>query len=203
MCFTSYNSAELFLNGRSMGIRRKGEFAASNIDFSVEDGRCLCDVPTIKMRDCISDFRLIWDEVPYEPGELKVVAFDDAGKPVMEQIIETTSGPAAIELTADRSALKADGDDLSFVTVRIVDSEGRSVPTADNLIEFELAGQGELIAVDNGDATSLESFQGNRRKAFSGMCLAIVRSVLDERGKVTLIATSPDLKSAEIVIKTS
>ncbi len=203
MCFTSYNSAELFLNGRSMGIRRKGEFAASNIDFSAEDGRCLCDVPTIKMRDCISDFRLIWDDVPYEPGELKVVAFDNAGKPVMEQIIETTSGPAAIELSVDRSELKADGDDLSFVTVRIIDSEGRFVSTADNLIEFELAGQGELIAVDNGDATSLESFQENRRKAFSGMCLAVVRSVLDEKGDITLTATAPDLKSAEIVIKTS
>lgn len=201
MCVTTYDSAELFVNGRSFGVRRKGEFAASNIDFSCEKGRTLIDHPVLELRDCISDFRLIWDDVPYEPGSIKVVAYDDNGKPAMQQILETTTGPASIELIADRSAINADGDDLSFVTVRVIDAQGRFVPNADNLIEFKVEGQGELIAVDNGDATSLESFQGDKMKAFSGMCLAVIRSMLDEQGEIILSATSAGLEEAKIIIR--
>ncbi|MEY4385335.1 MAG: hypothetical protein RLY20_618, partial [Verrucomicrobiota bacterium] len=113
-----------------------------------------------------------------------------------------TAGPAAkIELTPDRKLIKADGQDLCFVTVTITDKNGQLVPRSNNRVHFTVEGPGELIATDNGDATSHEPFQQNHRAAYNGLCLAVVRSKADEAGKIVLRAESEGLKSREIVIR--
>jgi beta-galactosidase len=103
-------------------------------------------------------------------------------------------------LHADRSAITADGKDLSFVTVKIVDSHGTPVPRADNLIHFNIEGEGKIIGVDNGSQTSDESFKVNFRKAFNGLCLAVIQST-EKAGKITLKAVSDDLGEETIVIR--
>ncbi|MFI5135770.1 MAG: hypothetical protein ACHQD9_07955 [Chitinophagales bacterium] len=112
-----------------------------------------------------------------------------------------TAGPAAkIILIADRSEIHADGKDLSFVTVRIEDAEGNLVPNADNEIQFQISGEGFIAGVDNGNQTSLESFKANHRKAFNGLCLAIIQSN-GNKGEIQLNATSTGLQAAGIGIK--
>ena len=150
--YTSYDSAELFLNGKSLGVRRK--------DKSTPQNRC----------------RLMWMDVKYEPGTLKVVAFDSDGKPIAEEKITTAGKPYKIVLTPDRKEIKADGKDLSFVTVSIVDQNGIPCPTATNALNFEVKGAGTFKAVCNGDATSLESFVKPTMKLFSGKLVVVVQS---------------------------
>lgn len=187
-CYTNCDEAELFLNGKSLGRRRKGQDTTPvKVDCRGWPGG-----------DLDSPYRLRWD-VPYSSGTLEVVAYRD-GKQLCEMKIVTAGEPAAIALEADRAEIQADGDDLSFVTVRIVDSEGNFCPLADNLVEFDIVGNGELIAVGNGNAATTDSFQADERKAFSGMCLAIVGRKNSTAGKFTLKATSRGLTSAEIVI---
>lgn len=169
-----YNNAdevELYLNGESQGIRRK-------------EG---------------DELHVMW-RLPFEPGTLKAVSRKD-GKEVLSKEIHTAGEAAQIELITDRSTINADGRDLSFVTVRVLDNNGSLVPYAANQISFELEGEGELIAVDNGDPTSLESFQASQRKAFKGLALAVIRSSKVE-GTIRLKASSPQLKSHEISIST-
>ena len=107
--------------------------------------------------------------------------------------------PAKIRLIADRAGIKASGNDLSFVTVQILDAYGNIVPDADNLVEFDIAGSGFIAGVDNGSQTSMESFKANRRKAFNGLCLAIVQSN-NKAGNIILKARSKGLQSASISI---
>ncbi|MCX7015170.1 MAG: DUF4982 domain-containing protein [Candidatus Sumerlaeota bacterium] len=178
-CYTSYNAAELVLNGRSLGIRRK-------------------DPNTLFGR-----YRLIWDDVRYEPGVLKVVALDDAGQPAMEKEVRTAGAPARIELEPDRSQIRADGEDLSFVTARILDAAGNVCPLADNLVRFTLEGPGEIAGVDNGDPTSLESFVAPQRKAFHGLCMAILRSREGAGGELRLTASSDALAGATATVRAS
>lgn len=106
---------------------------------------------------------------------------------------------ARVVVTADRKTIKADGNDLSFVTVKIVDKNGTLVPLADNLVKFELIGQGSIAGVDNGNQISHESFKANQRKAFHGMALAIVQTKL-KAGRIVLKARSEGLESASVVI---
>ena len=200
ICITTYEKAELFLNGKSLGMRVKGEFAADKLDFSEDEGKIRHGEKAIYLKDHISDYRLVWDDVPYEPGELKVVAYDNSGNRALEKIIETTSSPFQIVMSSDRQEINSDGDDLAFITLTTSDESGRFVPTADNQINFSISGPGELIALDNGDASSLELFQGTSRKVFSGMCLAIVRSIKDQPGEIRLTAQSEGLISSEIKI---
>jgi beta-galactosidase len=120
---------------------------------------------------------------------------------VLTKTLATAGAPAKIILEADRSQIKADGKDLSFVTVKVVDKEGRIVPYADNKINFELKGPGEIAGVDNGCQTSLEPFKANYRKAFNGLCLAIIQSKT-EAVEITLKASSEGLEGAQIVINT-
>ena len=169
--YTSGDEAELFLNGKSLGRKKRGEF----------------------------QYRLRWDEVVYEPGELKVVAYKN-GKRWAEETVKTTGAPEGVAMQADRAVIKADGQDLSFVTVRITDANGLLVPRSKNMIRFEIAGAGEIVATDNGDATDLSSFQSKSRKAYNGMALVIVRSVKGKSGKITLKAVSDGLKGAEVTI---
>ena len=150
-CYTSCQAAELFLNGRSLGICRK--------DKSQEIGR----------------FRLIWD-VPYEPGVLRVIALDDGGRHVAEAE-RRTAGPADhIHLALDRQTLATDGEDLLFVTATVCDKDGTICPRASDRLNFFIDGQAQVIATCNGDQTCLEPFQNPHKKAFNGCCVAIIRA---------------------------
>lgn len=154
--YTSYDSAELFLNGKSLGVQKKDKSSPQN------------------------RYRLMWMDVKYEPGTLKVVALDGNGKPVAEEKITTAGKPYKIVLTPDRKEITADGKDLSFVTVSVVDKNGVPCPTADNALNFEVNGAGTFKAVCNGDATSLESFVKPSMKLFSGKLVVVVQS--DKKG---------------------
>jgi beta-galactosidase len=170
--FTSGDEAELFLNGKSLGRKRKEQY----------------------------EYRLRWDEVKYEPGELKVVAYKN-GKKWAENIVRTTDDPAQLEASADRDEIRNDGQDLAFITVRVADKEGLTVPRANNPIKFEIEGPGEIVATDNGDPTNFVPFPSHEREAFNGLALAIVRSKRGETGSITVTAKSPGLKQARVVIR--
>lgn len=170
--YTSGDEAELFLNGHSLGRKKRGP----------------------------RDYRLRWDDVVYQPGTLHVVVWKN-GKPWAEDTVQTTGKPAELKLSADRNVLQADGADLAFVTVKVADMEGRTVPRASDRVSFRLSGPGEIVATDNGDATSLESFQSTNRKAFNGMLLAIVRTRRGEAGKLVLTASAPGLGSQEMTLE--
>jgi len=172
--YTSGDEGELFLNGKSLGKKKKGEY----------------------------EYRLRWDDVKYEPGELKVVTWK-AGKPWADSVMKTTGPAAKLTLKPDRSRITANGDDLSFVTVSVADKDGMMVPRSMNLLKFEISGPGEIIAVDNGDAASLESFKATQMKAFNGLCLVIVRSKPGQSGRITLKAVSDGLTSADTIITTA
>lgn len=169
-----YNEAdevELFLNGKSLGVQKKNG----------------------------EDLHVEW-KVNYEPGVLKAVSRKN-GKTVISREIKTAGKPVKIELSADRSRIKADGKDLSFITVRILDAEGNLVPDADNLVKFKVSGEGFIAGVDNGYQASMESFKAPYRKAFKGMCLAIIQST-EKSGKITLQATADGLQTTSITINT-
>ena len=190
--YTNYPSAELFINGKSQGKRTK--------DLSVTIDNSLCDTigsTTFKRQ---SRYRLMWMDTKYEPGTVKVVAYDENGKAVAEKEMHTAGKPYAIELIPDRTQIKADGKDLSFVTVRVVDKDGNLCPTADNEIKFKVKGKGWYRAGANGNPASLESFQRPQMKVFSGMMTAIVSST-EEPGKITLEATGKGLKKGTLILE--
>ncbi|WP_075589651.1 beta-galactosidase GalB [Labilibacter marinus] len=188
-CYTNCDEAELFLNGKSLGKKVKGKDLAEIIVGFLRYEPKTFDSP----------YRLSWD-VPYQAGELKVVGYKD-GKAIEEEVINTAGKPAKVTLSVDRKEIDADGVDLSYVTVRVEDKKGNLCPMADNQVYFKVKGAGSLLAVDNGNAASLESFQANHRKAFSGMALAILKSS-DQAGTIQLTATSKGLKSANVVVTT-
>jgi beta-galactosidase len=132
---------------------------------------------------------------------LKAVGTKD-GKVVVEVEVSTTGEPAAIDLSVDRDAIAADRRDAAHFTVQILDAQGRVVPTADNEVTFEIQGEGKIIGVDNGYLASHEDYKSNRRKAFNGLCLAIVQSTA-KAGRIQMSATSPGLKSSSVAIATS
>jgi beta-galactosidase len=142
---------------------------------------------------------LKWDDVLYEPGELNVVAYRN-GQTWATDEVTTTGPPDRLALGADRDTILADGEDLSFVTLSIVDSAGLIVPRAMNAIRFEIDGPGEIVATANGDATSHVPFQATNRDAFNGLCLAIVRAKPGRNGPITLRATSEGLDGAEVIV---
>ncbi len=167
--YTSGDEAELFRNGQSLGRKKKGRY----------------------------EYRLRWDDVKYAPGELHVIAYKN-DKKWAEDTVKTTGPAAKIALSADQSVLKADGSDLAFITVSIADKDGSVVPRSKNHVHFSIDGPGEIVATDNGDATSFESFQAPERNAFNGLALAIVRTKHGETGKITVHATSDGLAPAEV-----
>jgi beta-galactosidase len=148
----------------------------------------------------MSKYRLLW-QVPYEPGAIKVVAYQ-GGKAVATQETKTAGAPARVVLTPDRTAIGADGEDLSFVTVRVEDKDGNFCPMADNLMTFKLDGPGKIAAVDNGNPATVEPFQGDHRKAFNGLALLVVRSEPGKAGRVKITATADGLKSGETTVTT-
>jgi beta-galactosidase len=170
--FTSGEEADLFLNGKSLGRKKKGQY----------------------------EYRLRWDDAVYEPGELKVVAYKN-GKKWAEDAVQTTGEPFGLEASPDRAVIMANGLDLSFVTVRVTDQNGRTVPRANNSIRFSIEGPGEIVATDNGDPTNLVPFPSLEREVFNGLALVIVRSKPQESGSITMTAKSPGLKEAHVVIE--
>lgn len=169
--FTSGNEAELFVNGKSQGRKKKGEF----------------------------EYRLRWDEVCYEPGELKVVAYKNDSL-WAEASVKTTGKPAQLHATADRHHISDNGKDLAFITVRVLDENGEFIRNADNLLRFSLEGGGEIVATDNGDPSDLIGFPSKERKAFSGMALCVVKGN-KQAGEIKLKVESEGLTSSELGIQ--
>ena len=134
----------------------------------------------------------------YAPGELRVVAYKH-GKRWATAVMRTTGATTKLKLAADRKTVSADGKDLSFITVTVADKRGDLVPRSKNAIKFTVTGPGEIVAVDNGDATSFEPFQASERKAYNGLALVIVRATAP--GKITVTAKSEGLKLADVVIR--
>ncbi|MGL5562215.1 MAG: DUF4982 domain-containing protein, partial [Tannerellaceae bacterium] len=146
-------------------------------------------------------YRLMWMDTRYEPGTVKVVAYDENGKAVAETEVHTAGKPYKIELSADRNEIQADGRDISFINVKVVDKDGNLCPDATNQIRFKVKGQGAFKAVANGNPVSLESFQEPKMKVFSGQLTALIQSSEDS-GAMELEASSPGLKSAKIKVVT-
>jgi len=151
--------------------------------------------------DLTYDYRLRWNEVSYEPGELRAVAYRE-GEVIGEAVVATTGAPAALRLTADRTAVAADGEDLAFITVEALDGEGRAHPLADDLVHFVVEGAGEIAATGNGNPLSFEPFQADRRQLFYGKALLIVRPHAGKGGRIEVRASSPELEAAELEIET-
>lgn len=172
--FTSGDEAELFLNGKSLGRKKKGQY----------------------------EYRLRWDDVKYEPGELKVTAYKN-GEKWAEEIIKTTNEPAGLMASADRNEIKDNREDLSFITVKVIDKNGLMVPTANNKIRFDVEGPGEIVATDNGDPTNFTPFPSHEREAFNGFVLAIIRSKKGEPGVITIKAKSSGLNEAKVVVNST
>ena len=188
-CYTNCDTVELFLNDRSLGV--KG-YDFPHLGMQGEYG----NFPArSRAPRTTSDLHLAWD-VPYEPGTLRAVGTRD-GKVVATVEVATTEEPAAVTISADRKTLSADRRDVVHLTVEIVDSKGRVVPTADNEVTFQVEGGARLLGVDNGNPASHESYQGSRRKAFNGMCLAIVAATA-KTGAIRVTAAAAGLKSASV-----
>jgi beta-galactosidase len=165
--YTSGDEAELFLNGKSLGKKKKGEY----------------------------EYRLKWDDVVYQPGELKVFAYKNGAK-WAEDVVRTTDKAAQLSIAADRPAVNADGTDLIYLTVRIEDKNKLLVPKSDNQLNFSIEGPGRIVATDNGDATSHESFQAKSKKAYNGLCLVIVAAEKGAKGSFIVKAESKGLKAS-------
>ena len=190
MVYTNGDQVELFLNGKSLGRKTRGvDTVVIPVGANVSE--------THKFT---SKYRLEWD-VPYQPGTLRAVAYK-GGKQFATDEVRTAGPPTRVQISADRSSIAADGQDLSFITVRIEDKDGNLCPAADNLVEFKVDGAGTIAAVDNGNAASVEPFQADRRKAFSGMALLIVRSQAGHPGRIDVTAGSGGLQSSTATIAT-
>jgi beta-galactosidase len=172
--YTSGDEAELFLNGKSLGKKKKGEF----------------------------EYRLKWDDVVYQPGELKVIAYKNGAK-WAEDVVRTTDKASQLSVAADRPAVHADGADLIYITVRIEDKNKLLVPKSDIQLNFSIEGPGRIVATDNGDATSHESFQAKSKKAFNGLCLVIVAAEKGATGSFTVKAESKGMKTASVKVDIS
>ena len=175
-CYTSYPSAELFVNGKSQGKRTK--------DASRPYDR----------------YRLRWNDVVYEPGVVKVVAYDETGNAVAEKEMRTAGRPHHLVLTSDRRELAANGKDLAFVTVQAVDKDGNPCPLADNALRFDVVGAGEYRAACNGDATSTELFHLPTMKLFNGQLVVIVRTH-EQPGEINLTVSGKGLKTAKLTFQ--
>ncbi len=188
--YTNYPSAEIFINGKSQGKQTK------DLSVTVHNSADSVSIMGLKRQQ---RYRLMWMNTIYEPGTVKVVAYDDAGKVIAERELHTAGEPHHIELIPDRTELQADGKDICFVTVRVVDKKGNLCPTATNKIHFKVKGAGFYRAGANGNPVSLESFQKPEMKLFSGMMTALIQTT-EKKGNITLEATGKGLKKAVLHI---
>jgi beta-galactosidase len=183
--YTSYPSAELFVNGISQGMRT----------FAESDGKVPC-----LGEDAMKRFRLMWNEVVYQPGELKVVAYDAEGNPAEEKVVRTAGKAYAVKLTPDRSVLKADGEDLCYLNVSLVDKDGNPVPADSRLVNVKVSGAGSFKAIANGDPTCLEPFQKPQMHLFSGQLTVLVQAG-KEPGDITVEVSGKGVKKASLTLK--
>lgn len=177
-CYTNYPKAELFVNGKSMGVKEKDK------------------------SNKYTRYRLMWDNVIYQPGEIKVVAYNEANNPLAQQVIKTAGEPKTFKLTADRETIKAGGKDLSYITIEVLDENGNLCPRAANLMFVEVKGPGKLIALCNGDPTDHTSFASNYMRAFNGKLVATIESG-EEPGEIELKVTGGLLKSQTFTVRVS
>lgn len=190
--YTNYPSAELFINGKSQGKRTK--------DLSVPlDGSYTKEAQESFQRQ--KRYRLMWMDTKYEPGTVKVVAYDANGNAVAEKEMKTAGKPHRIELSVDRNNINADGKDLAFINVKVVDKDGNFCPDETRQINFKVTGAGSYKAAANGNPASLESFQAPYMKLFSGQLTAIVQSS-ESPGNITFEASSKGVRPARISIQT-
>ena len=175
-CYTNYPKVELFVNGKSMGVKEKSNTGK------------------------YEKYRLMWKGVLYQPGEIKAVAYDKHGKTLRTETVKTAGTPSKIRLTADRNLIQSDGKDISFVTVEITDKDGNLCPTAQSLLFFRSSGAGSLKSLCNGDPTDLTSFSSNYMKVFNGKMVAIISSTRSA-GEIKLNVSGYKLLSSEIVIE--
>ena len=173
--YTNYTSAELFINGKSQGIQKKSD------------------------KSKLNRYRLMWMDVKYQPGTVKVVAYDDQGRAVAEKTVVTAGKPHHIELEADKQLIKANGEDLSYITATVVDENGNPCPIASNRLYFKVKGEGQFRAACNGDATSLEVFHKPTMKAFNGKLVVLVQSST-RTGNIELMVSGDGLKKEKITI---
>ncbi|WP_434031983.1 beta-galactosidase GalB [[Pseudomonas] boreopolis] len=169
--FTSGDEAELFVNGVSQGRKKKAPY----------------------------EYRLRWDKVVYQPGELRVQAYRH-GKPWASDSVRTAGAPARLALSVDRDAIQGDGRDLAFATVRVLDAHGTPVPTANLRLRFDIEGAGEIVATDNGDPTDMTPFPSRERAAFGGLALAIVRGRPGASGPATLRVSADGVQDAAVPV---
>ncbi len=184
--YTSYPSAELFVNGVSQGVR----------SFAKSDGITPCLGEKAMKR-----YRLMWNDVVYQPGEIKVVAYKDDGTIAENKVVKTAGKAAAIKLTPDRTTINADGEDLCFVNVSLVDKDDNPVPADNRLVKVKVSGEGSFKAIANGDPTCLESFQEPQMHLFSGQLTVLVQST-SESGNITVEVSGKGVKKAIVNIKT-
>ncbi len=173
--YTNYNSAELFINNKSQGVQKKSK------------------------KSNLNRYRLMWMDVKYEPGTLKVIAYDEFGKKVTEKMVVTAGKPHHIKLETDRDTITANGKDLSFITATIVDIDGNHCPTASNRLYFKVKGNGTYRAACNGDATSLEAFHKPTMATFTGKLVVLIQSST-KAGDIDLTVSGDGLKNEKIKI---
>ena len=193
-CYTNCDTVELFLNGKSFGVKGYAFPRPGMIE------HWPLYPPRAKALQTTADLHLSWD-VPFQPGTLKAVG-TRGGEVVSTFEARTTGAAAAIRLTADRDRIETGRSDVAHVTVEVLDAAGLLVPTAENEIAFDLRGRGRIIGVDNGRPDSIEPYGGRRRKAFGGMALVLVQSD-GTPGSMLLSATAPALSPARIAISAS
>ncbi len=170
--YSNCAAVELFVNGKSQGKKQQAE----------------------------TNYRFKWENINYQPGSIQAIGYDENGHQLCEKTINTAGAPYKIELQADRPIIQADGTDVAFVTVKIVDKAGNLCPTANNLVNFELAGEGKIFAVGNGDPTCIESYQAPKRSAFNGLCLLMVQST-EKTGEIKVMATAEGLEQAALTVQ--
>jgi beta-galactosidase len=169
--YTSGDEAELFLNGTSLGRKKRGP----------------------------REYRLRWDDVVYQPGTLNVQAYKN-GRPWASDEVKTAGAAARLRLTADRTQVRGDGKDLIFITAAILDAAGVNVPRSHNRLAFSVSGPGTIVATDNGDPTSFEPFTSSSREAFNGLALAIVRPTRGATGTIRVAATAEYLDAGSVSV---
>jgi len=193
-CYTNCDTVELFVNGKSWGVKGY-EFPRQGMQGTYGNYP-----PRARELRTTGDLHLSWD-VPYQPGTLRAVGIRE-GKIAVVAEVSTTGEPVALHLSADRERLTADRRDLAHVRIEVRDAQRRIVPEADSEISFSIEGEGRLIGVDNGNPMSHESYQAAQRRAFHGLCLALVQSTA-RAGNIRLVASAPGLQPATLLLTSS
>jgi beta-galactosidase len=184
--YTNYPTVELFVNGVSLGKKHLAQSGSVSTD---KDGR---EIPR---------YRLVWEDVVYQPGEVKAVGYDEDGNPRKETVVRTAGAPHHLVLTADRPRIAADGDDLVYITAAVVDAQGIVCPRADHRITFTTRGAGELLTTDSGDQRETESFARPDKKALAGYTVACIRSLQGICGSLTVTATAEGLAPGSVTVE--